>query len=244
MGYDGVAILLFFDFGKNAKEMLTTGYSSYQKFTVASRSHDGVAIVSVLAKKGSLSPGYVEAKLPDYKSGMFKAQYFNEHARFTMAMGLNKSPDIDVSATIGTPHIAFGTEASYAFAFRDFTKYNKKRGTVVGEMERKFSANESTLIVRCSYAVDAHRTMKAKLNNHGKLGALVQHELKPKSSLTVLGRLTPRQWIKSPNLCGPAFPATQTTAMPLSRACNAPLRKIALIKKSGLQKSTTSTSEG
>ncbi|XP_019152733.1 PREDICTED: mitochondrial outer membrane protein porin 2-like [Ipomoea nil] len=249
---------LFSDFGKKAKEILTTGYSSHQKFTVDSRSHDGVAIVSVLEKKGSLSTGYVSAKynfkntgidvkidtdsnilteltfddilpstkaiascrLPDYKSGKFEAQYFHEHARFTMAMGLNKSPAVDVSATIGTPHIAFGTEASYAFAFRNFTKYNagvsltkpnfsvsvilaekgdalraiylhhldqKKRGTVVGEMEIKFSANESTLTVGCSYAVDAHTTMKAKLNNHGKLGALVKHELKPKSFLTVSG---------------------------------------------------------
>nr|GMC50505.1 mitochondrial outer membrane protein porin 2-like [Ipomoea batatas] len=249
---------LFSSFGKKAKEILTTGYSSHQKFTVASRSRDGVAIVSVLAKKGSLSTGTVEAKynckdtsiyvkidtdsniltiltfndilpstkaiascrLPDLNSAKFEAQYFHEHARFTMAMRPSKSPAIDVSATIGTPHIAFGTEASYAFAVRNFTKYNagvsltkpnfsvsvilaekgdalratylhhldqKKRGTVVGEMERKFSANKSTLTVGCSYAVDAHTTVKAKLNNHGKLGALVQHELKPKSSLTVSG---------------------------------------------------------
>lgn len=63
----------------------------------------------------------------------------------------------------------------------------KKRGTVVGVMARKFSANENTLTMGCSYAVDAHTTMKAKLNNHGKLGALVQQELKPKSFLTVSG---------------------------------------------------------
>lgn len=54
----------------------------------------------------------------------FEAQYFHEHAGFTMAIGLNKSPAIDVSATIGTPHIAFGTEASYTFASCNFTKYN------------------------------------------------------------------------------------------------------------------------
>jgi len=60
-------------------------------------------------------------------------------------------------------------------------------GAVVGEMSRRFSTNENTLTVGCSYVVDPQTLLKAKLNNHGNLGALVQHELMPKSFLTISG---------------------------------------------------------
>lgn len=52
-----------------------------------------------------------------------EAQYLHQHASFTTAVGLNKSPAVDFSATIGTPTIAFGAEASYLIACRAFSKY-------------------------------------------------------------------------------------------------------------------------
>ena len=58
---------------------------------------------------------------------------------------------------------------------------------MVGEMSRRFFTNENTLTVGCSCLVDSQTVMKAKLNNHGNLGALVQHELMPKSFLTISG---------------------------------------------------------
>jgi hypothetical protein len=43
-----------------------------------------------------------------------EVQYLHEHEfSFTTAVDLNKSPAVDFSATIGTPTIAFGAEASY-----------------------------------------------------------------------------------------------------------------------------------
>lgn len=90
-------------------------------------------------------------KLPDYKSGkvltflslwsaheftiitatdshlyilQLEVQYLHEHASFTTAVGLNGSPAVDVSATLGTPSIAFGAEASYLTSSRVFAKYN------------------------------------------------------------------------------------------------------------------------
>ncbi|PIN03131.1 Porin/voltage-dependent anion-selective channel protein [Handroanthus impetiginosus] len=170
-------------------------------------------------------------KLPDYNSGKVEVQYFHEHASLTTAVGLNKSPAFDVSATIGTPSVAFGTEASYLVTSGSFAKYKAgfslktpnvcasailfdkgdavrvsylhhldqpKRGTAVGEIARKFSTNENTLTVGCSYAIDPHTTMKAKLNNHGHLGVLVQHELKPKSILTVSGSFDTLAMEKTP----------------------------------------------
>lgn len=57
----------------------------------------------------------------------------------------------------------------------------------MGEISRRFSTNENTLTVGCSYVVDPHTTIKAKLNNHGNLGALIQHIVRPKSILTLSG---------------------------------------------------------
>lgn len=61
----------------------------------------------------------------------------------------------------------------------------QNKGAAVGEIARKFSTNENTLTVGCSYAIDPHTNVKAKLNNHGHLAALVQHELNQKSLLTI-----------------------------------------------------------
>ena len=60
-------------------------------------------------------------------------------------------------------------------------------GAVVGEMSRRFSTNESTLTVGCSYVVDPLTVVKVKLNNHGNLAALLQHEFAPKTLLTMSG---------------------------------------------------------
>ncbi|KAJ7958252.1 Outer mitochondrial membrane protein porin [Quillaja saponaria] len=170
-------------------------------------------------------------KLPDYNSGKLEVQYLHEHVGFTSAVALNKSPAVDFSATIGTPRICFGAEASYLTASGKFAKYNAgvsltdptsnasviladkgdsvrvsylrhlshlQGGAVVGEIYRKFSTNENTLTVGCSYLVDPHTVMKVKLNNHGNLGALLQHELVPKSLLTISGAFDTQALEKNP----------------------------------------------
>ena len=60
-----------------------------------------------------------------------------------------------------------------------------KRSAAVAEISRKFSTNENTFTVGGVYAVDHLTVLKAKLNNHGKLFALLQHEVIPKSLLTI-----------------------------------------------------------
>lgn len=71
-------------------------------------------------------------------------------------------------------------------------------GAVVGEISRRFSTNENTLTVGCSYVVDPQTVVKAKLNNHGNLGALLQHELTNKSFLTISGAFETKALEKSP----------------------------------------------
>ncbi|KAG8091468.1 hypothetical protein GUJ93_ZPchr0012g19399 [Zizania palustris] len=63
----------------------------------------------------------------------------------------------------------------------------KQKAAAVAELTRKLSTNESTLTVGGMYAVDHQTIVKAKLNNTGKLATLLQHEVKPKSLLTISG---------------------------------------------------------
>ncbi|KAJ4846586.1 hypothetical protein Tsubulata_038820 [Turnera subulata] len=194
----------------------------YKKAAVDFRLDTQSNVVTALSVTdvGPLTKAIASVKVPDYNSGKLELQYLQQHGSLTAAVGLNKSPAIDLSATMGTPSIAFGAEATYDTASREFAKYNTgfsyshkdsnasiiladkgdsirasylqylnklNRGAVVGEISRKFSTNESTLTVGCSYLVDPQTTVKAKLNNHGNLGALLQHELKPNSFLTISG---------------------------------------------------------
>lgn len=71
-------------------------------------------------------------------------------------------------------------------------------GAVVGEISRRFSKNDNTLTVGCSYVVDSQTVVKAKLNNHGNLGALLQHELTHKSFLTISGAFETKALEKNP----------------------------------------------
>lgn len=73
-----------------------------------------------------------------------------------------------------------------------------KKSAAVGEITRRFSTNENTFTVGGSYAVDNLTTVKLKLNNHGKLGALLQHELIPKSSLTISSEFDTKALEKTP----------------------------------------------
>ncbi|KAA3474087.1 mitochondrial outer membrane protein porin 2-like [Gossypium australe] len=62
-------------------------------------------------------------KVPDYNSSKLEVQYFHDHATVTTTVGLNQTPDVDVTATIGTPTITFGAEAGYDTTSGNFTKY-------------------------------------------------------------------------------------------------------------------------
>jgi len=73
-----------------------------------------------------------------------------------------------------------------------------KKSAAVAEITRKFSTNENTFTVGGSFAVDPLTQVKARLNNHGKLGALLQHEIIPKSVFTVSGEIDTKALDKNP----------------------------------------------
>ncbi|CAN1343046.1 Mitochondrial outer membrane protein porin 2 [Linum perenne] len=214
--------VIFADIAKKARDLLTAGYSSDQKFSVSTYSAPaGVALTSTAASKGGLSTGDVGA-VYKYKSHVFDVKVD------TLS---NQSPAIDVSVTVGTPAITFGAEAGYNTSSGNFTKYTagvsvtnrdayasvilgdkgdtmtasyshhldeSKRSAAVGEIMRRFSTNENTFTVGGSYAIDNMTLLKGKLNNHGKLAALLQHEVIPKSLMTISGEIDTKSLDKNP----------------------------------------------
>ncbi|KAK2372530.1 voltage dependent anion channel [Trifolium repens] len=170
-------------------------------------------------------------KLPDYSSGKLEIQYFHPHATLTSVAALKQNPIVDVSATVGTPTVAFGAEAGYDTKSGSFTKYNTgisftrldssasviigdkcdsikvtylhhldqlKKSAAVIDVTRKFSTNQNTITVGGSFAVDPLTQVKARFNNYGKLGGLLQHEIFPKSVLTISGEVDTKALDKNP----------------------------------------------
>lgn len=62
--------------------------------------------------------------------------------------------------------------------------------TAVGaEVTHSFSTNENTITVGTQHALDRLTTVKARVNNFGKTNALIQHEWRPKSLITLSGEV-------------------------------------------------------
>ncbi|WOL09036.1 mitochondrial outer membrane protein porin 1 [Canna indica] len=62
--------------------------------------------------------------------------------------------------------------------------------TAVGaELTHSFSTTENTLTFGMQHALDPLTMVKARLNNYGKVSALIQHEWRPKSFLTISGEV-------------------------------------------------------
>ncbi|CAA6660878.1 unnamed protein product [Spirodela intermedia] len=70
--------------------------------------------------------------------------------------------------------------------------------TAVGaELTHSFSSNENTLTFGTQHALDPLTTVKARVNNFGKASALVQHEWRPKSLVTISGEVDTKAIDKS-----------------------------------------------
>ncbi|MQL77733.1 hypothetical protein Taro_010147 [Colocasia esculenta] len=70
--------------------------------------------------------------------------------------------------------------------------------SVVGaELTHSFSSNENTLTFGIQHALDPLTVMKARFNSFGKASALIQHEWRPKSLVTISGEVDTRAVEKS-----------------------------------------------
>ncbi|CAL5185840.1 unnamed protein product [Lathyrus oleraceus] len=93
--------------------------------------------------------------------------------------GLNFTKD-DLVASLVLNEKGNVLNASYYHVVNPFTK------TAVGaEVAHRFSTKENTLTLGTQHALDPLTTVKARFNNFGKASALIQHEWRPKSLLTI-----------------------------------------------------------
>lgn len=75
-------------------------------------------------------------------------------------------------------------KASYLHSVSPLTN-----SSVAAEMTYSVSKNESSFTVGGSHMLDPLTAVKARLNNYGKLGGLIQHEWRPKSLVTLSGEV-------------------------------------------------------
>ncbi|KAJ0982126.1 hypothetical protein J5N97_010381 [Dioscorea zingiberensis] len=110
--------------------------------------------------------------------------------KYSAGIGLTK-PDYNVSVILGD--MGDSIRGSYVHYLDE-----KQKSAVVGEITRKFSTNENAVTVGGAYALDDLTTVKTKLNNSGKLGTALLHELKPKTILTISGEFDTKALDKTP----------------------------------------------
>ncbi|XP_024978242.1 mitochondrial outer membrane protein porin 2-like [Cynara cardunculus var. scolymus] len=110
--------------------------------------------------------------------------------KYTAGISMNK-PESSASIILGDKGDTL--RASYIHHLDQ-----SKKTAAVGEIIRRFSLNDNTFTIGGSYAVDHLTVVKAKLNNQGKLGALLQHEIIPKSLVTLSSELDTKALDKTP----------------------------------------------
>ena len=75
-------------------------------------------------------------------------------------------------------------KASYLHTVSPLTKT-----AVEAEISHSFSRNENTFTIGTQHALDPLTTVKGRLNNYGKAAALLQHEWRTKSFVTLSGEV-------------------------------------------------------
>ncbi|KAK9272915.1 hypothetical protein L1049_003294 [Liquidambar formosana] len=70
--------------------------------------------------------------------------------------------------------------------------------TAVGaEVGHSFATNENTFLVGAQHTLDPLTTLKGRVNNHGRVSGVIQHEWRPKSLFTLSGEVDTRNIEKS-----------------------------------------------
>uniref|UniRef100_A0A7N0T4P1 Uncharacterized protein n=1 Tax=Kalanchoe fedtschenkoi TaxID=63787 RepID=A0A7N0T4P1_KALFE len=110
--------------------------------------------------------------------------------KYTAGIGVTQ-PDSSASVLLGDK----GDSLKVSFV-KNLDKL--KRTNLAGEFSRRFSTNENTVTVGCSHIIDPLTQVKVKLNNHGQLATVLQHEVIPKSLLTISTEFDTKALDKTP----------------------------------------------
>ncbi|KAL9246417.1 hypothetical protein vseg_019955 [Gypsophila vaccaria] len=108
--------------------------------------------------------------------------------------GLNYT-NADLIASLNVNNKGDTLSASYYHIVSPLTN------TAVGaELNHSISSNENTLQFGTQHALDPLTLVKARVNNYGKASALIQHEWRPKSLITISGEVDTHAIEKSAKL--------------------------------------------
>ncbi|KAL7135749.1 hypothetical protein ABFS83_11G119100 [Erythranthe nasuta] len=117
----------------------------------------------------------------DTKEGAFLK--YNFGASFTNA---------DLIAAVTLNNKFDSVSASYYHTVNPLTNT-----AVGGEFTHSFSSSENTITVGTQHSLDPLTNVKARVNNAGKVSALIQHEWRPKSLITVSTEVDAKAFDKS-----------------------------------------------
>ncbi|KAF2316237.1 hypothetical protein GH714_041578 [Hevea brasiliensis] len=211
---------LYTEIGKKARDLLYKDYQTDQKFTITTYSPTGVAITSTGVKKGDLfladvntqlknknittdvkvdtdsnlfttitfdepAPGLkaiLSFRVPDQRSGKVEIQYLHDYAAVSSSIGLTPNPIVNFSGVIGTNVASLGTDLSFDTQTGNFTKCNAGLSYSNADLIASLTLNDK---------------VKARVNNLGRVSALIQHEWRPKSFFTLSGEVDSKAIEKS-----------------------------------------------
>ncbi|KAG4934321.1 hypothetical protein JHK87_048323 [Glycine soja] len=198
---------LFSAIGKIGRDILMKDYNSDQRFTFSSSStNSGLDLKSTLVKSRGLSSGDVAAAFK-YKNKAVNVKVDTESNVLTAFTVSDVVPSVKTIALIRLPdynsgkvlrlswdkRLEYSVQVCYlGLLFRKAIDFSGMMGTpsiVIGAQ-----ISFSTRIGKFT----KYKALKAKLNNHGNLGALFQHELTRKSFLTISSAFETKDLDKSP----------------------------------------------
>ncbi|KAH0859861.1 hypothetical protein HID58_088122 [Brassica napus] len=171
--------------------------------TIVDLKIDGHSSVSTKVTIKNLMPSakvVISFKIPYHKSGKLDVQYVHPHATLHYSIGLNQSPLLDLSATIGSQTICLGGEVGFDTASSLLTKYNAGIGFNKPDFFAALMFHDNSFTIGSSYSLDPFTTVKARLSNNGKAGMVVQSEWRPKSLVTLSDEYDSKAVTCSPEL--------------------------------------------
>ncbi|XP_022730528.1 mitochondrial outer membrane protein porin 4-like isoform X2 [Durio zibethinus] len=106
-------------------------------------------------------------RIPDHKSGKLDVQYLHPHAAIDSSIGLNPTPLLELSATIGTKELSLGGEVGFDTASASCTKYSAGIGLNKPDFSVALLLTDKGQALKASYihSVNAFTSVAAEMTH-------------------------------------------------------------------------------
>ncbi|GAY37135.1 hypothetical protein CUMW_026730 [Citrus unshiu] len=106
-------------------------------------------------------------RIPDHKSGKLDLQYLHPHAAIDSSIGLNPTPLLELSATIGSKELVLGGEVGFDTASASFIKYTAGIGLNKPDFSAALLLADKGQALKASYihAVDPFTSVAAEMTH-------------------------------------------------------------------------------